>query len=127
MRSGIPNQAVRAGGMAVLVIAACATGCSPSARGPHTTVIAIRVTEDGFVPRQAFAPRGTPVTLLVTRMTDQTCVNEIVIAGGDSSYALPLYRRVRIELPHGIADTLRYACAMDMFHGLVIARSTFTP
>ena len=74
------------------------------------------------MPARAAASRGKPVTLVVTRDTDQTCATEMVIAGMDQKYELPLHRAVRIDLPQGITDTLRYACGMAMEHGEVVAQ-----
>ena len=106
---------------AALTLAALLAGCAPGSADRSRRVIAIEVTEDGFVPSVATAPRGVPMTLVVTRKTDQTCATDIVIAGMGQKWELPLGRAVSIEMPQGIRDTLRYACGMNMFQGMLIA------
>lgn len=101
--------------------AAFAAGCAKSAPRPGYAEVAIHVTSDGFVPSRAIAPRGKPVTLVVTRETDETCVSGMVIAGNDKQWDLPLHRAVRIDLAQGVTDTLRYVCTMGMEHGEVVA------
>ena len=107
--------------VAALGLAMLAAGCTAKSDEPSRPTIAIEVTEDGFMPSVATAPRGVPLTLVVTRTTDQTCATEIVITELAQKWDLPLGRAVRIEVPQGIRDTLHYACGMDMFHGVVVA------
>ena len=108
--------------LATLALTAPVAGCSRPAADKAHPVIAVEVTVDGFVPRRAFAPRGVPVTLVITRRTDETCATDVVIAGRAEKWDLPLGRAVRIEVAEGVRDTLRYACGMNMFHGEVVAR-----
>jgi hypothetical protein len=121
------HRAARARAAAAFICASSAlaalaalAGCA-ARNDPAHPVVAIQVTADGFVPRLSRVRRGVPVTLVVTRKTDQTCATEIVVAGLGQKWDLPLGRAVRIEIPEGVRDTLRYACGMDMFHGVVIA------
>ncbi|MGH7740761.1 MAG: cupredoxin domain-containing protein [Candidatus Eiseniibacteriota bacterium] len=100
---------------------ALVAGCSKSAPKPGYAEVAIHVTTDGFVPKSALVARGKPVTLVVTRDTDQTCATAMVVAGSDREWLLPLHRAVRIDLPQGVTDTLRYVCTMGMEHGEVVA------
>ena len=88
--------------------------------GPNEYVI--RVTDAGFEPAELSVPKGTPITLVVTREVSETCATDLVIAGSGQSAPLPLRKSVRIPLPNGVADTLRYACAMDMFRGTIVAK-----
>ena len=82
----------------------------------------IRVTDAGFEPAELAVPKGTPITLVVTREVSETCATDLVIVGSGKSVPLPLRRSVRIPLPNGVVDTLRYACGMDMFRGTVVAK-----
>jgi plastocyanin domain-containing protein len=101
---------------------ALASGCSKPAEKSRFPEIAIHVTTDGFVPKHATAPRGQPVTLVITRDTDQTCATQMVVAGIDSTWDLPLHRAVHIDVPQGVTDTLHYVCGMGMERGDVTAR-----
>lgn len=101
---------------------ALTAGCAPQpAAKPGFAEIAIHVTSDGFVPKSVAAPRGKPVTIVMTRETDETCAKQVVFAGMDEPRDLPLHRAVRIDFPNGIADTLRYVCGMGMEHGEIVA------
>ena len=115
-RLGLRALAILPFGIALL--AGCAKHAAPS-RFPE---IQIHVTTDGFVPSRAVAPRGQAVTLVVTRDTDQTCATDMVVAGIDKTWSLPLHRAVRIDLPQGVTDTLRYVCGMGMERGEVVAQ-----
>jgi hypothetical protein len=118
LRLGLFTPALLFLALAIAVFAGCARPAEKS-RFPE---IAIHVTTDGFVPARTVAPRGKAVTLVVTRETDQTCATEMVVAGIDKRWELPLHRAVRIDLPQGVTDTLRYVCGMGMEHGEVIAQ-----
>jgi plastocyanin domain-containing protein len=78
------------------------------------------VTDRGFEPAETKVPKGRPVTLVVTRTTDQTCATEMVFAGLEKRHDLPLNQPVRITLPAGEGGTLNYACGMDMIKGSIV-------
>ncbi len=99
----------------VLFLALVAWGCAQRASGPRT--VTIDVTDRGFVPAEIKARAGEPVTLLVTRKTDATCVKEFVIADEGIRRSLPLNEAVRIEFTPRTAGDLRYACDMGMVAG----------
>lgn len=84
--------------------------------------VVIEVTDAGFVPAVAIVPKGQAVTLVVTRKTAATCATEMVFAANGDKHDLPLDQTVRIELPADRADTLNYACAMDMIKGQVVSK-----
>ena len=102
---------------AMAAIALGAWGCSQKAAGPQT--VKLTVSDRGFVPAEITVRKGTPVTLLVTRETDATCVKEIVIAGAGVRKELPLGQEVRITFTPEKKGDLRYACPMDMVAGSI--------
>ena len=104
---------------AAAALAGCASG-GGGAQGPKE--VRITVTEEGFTPAMVEIPKNEAVTLVVTRKTDQTCATEMVFAESGAKYELPKDQVVRIELPAGQPDTLHYACAMDMYKGVVVAK-----
>lgn len=87
---------------------------------PALQQFAVTVTADGFVPARIVVNRDTPVKLLVTRKTDQTCAKEIVIAEYGIRHPLPLGQPVTIEFTPTRSGQLRYACAMDMVAGVLV-------
>ena len=104
----------------IALIALAPAGCARR-QASATPEVRIRVTHDGFEPAFATAPAG-PVTLVVTRRTDETCATDMVIANLDRKVDLPLYKAVRIPVTLAPGETLRFACGMDMVKGQVVAR-----
>jgi len=115
------------------IVMACAmltwaAGCG-GARGGGASgagaapVVEVKVTEDGFTPAVVSVPRGKAATLVITRVTDATCATSAVFAAPDGrKFPLPLNVAVRVDLPAGRPDTLRYACSMDMYLGEVVSK-----
>src|SRR5687768_11090814 len=56
----------------------------------------IKVTEKGYEPAKLSVKKGEPVRLRVTRTTEQTCANEILVQGTDVNVPLPLNQPVEI-------------------------------
>jgi plastocyanin domain-containing protein len=111
----------------ISVLAALALGlggCSGGAGGAGSanSEVTVAVTDAGFVPAEVTVPKGKPVTLVMTRKTDQTCATEVVFASLNQRYALPLNQAVRIPLPTNEARTLDYACGMNMISGKIIVQ-----
>ena len=103
-----------------LVVAGCRTG-GQSSSAPREYQLA--VTDRGFEPALTVIPRGQAVTLVVTRRTEQTCAKDIVIPKLNEHRALPMNEAVRIEIPaRADADTLNYACGMNMVGGAIVAK-----
>jgi plastocyanin domain-containing protein len=82
--------------------------------------ITIKVTSKGFEPSTIRLKAGRPIVLVVTRMTDKTCVTELVIKDRKIRQALPLKRAVEIRLGPEKAGKLRFACGMDMVSGTLV-------
>ncbi|NBD11524.1 copper transporter [Corallococcus sp. c25j21] len=95
-------------------------------RGPHytaiqetgtkvngTLIVELTVTQKGFEPSPVLLRQGEPVTLLVTRKTDQTCATELVLEDYGIHEKLPLGKLVEITFTPRQAGMLRYGCAME--------------
>jgi plastocyanin domain-containing protein len=82
--------------------------------------IAMEVTGDGFVPANVTVKAGTPVTLVITRKTDETCATDILIDGTDIKTALPLNKPVEVAWTPTKAGKVKFGCAMDMMIGGVL-------
>ena len=104
---------------AALTLVALA-GCTQKAAAPGE--VAIEVTDAGFVPATVTVSRGQPATLVVTRKTDATCATAMVFAVSGEKHELPLNQAVRFTLPADRADTLDYACPMDMIKGQIVSK-----
>jgi plastocyanin domain-containing protein len=115
----------RHGGHALALALGLASGsaalsCAPRPLGANE--YAIHVTEQGFEPAELAVPRGQAVTLVITRDVESTCATEMHFAGAEQRWRLPLHQQVRIPLPDGVEDTLRYSCGMDMYEAWIVAK-----
>jgi len=76
----------------------------------------------GFVPAKAQLKVGEPVTLVVTRKVERTCATEVVIRDYGVRQPLPLGAPVEVTLTPRKAGAIRFACAMDMIAGELVAQ-----
>jgi len=81
----------------------------------------IAVTNEGFVPARAKVKVGEPVTLGVTRKVERTCATDIVIKDYGINEPLPQGQRVEVTFTPKAPGSIRYACAMDMVSGELVA------
>lgn len=107
---------------ALLALAlASALGCRPVPTGPVR--VEMLVTEDGFVPAEVKARAGEPVTLVITRKTDNTCATEVLVPEYSVSQDLPLDRTVELTFTPTRAGKLIFGCAMgQMIGGTILVR-----
>jgi hypothetical protein len=91
----------------------------PPPRAPGN-VVQLRVTPLGFEPPDVRVEADRPVTLVVTRVTDQTCATELQVDGQPGQTPLPLNQPVTITLLPRKPGVVRYGCAMGrMVSGLL--------
>src|SRR5687768_6173265 len=76
--------------------------------------VEITVTEKGYEPSPIKVKKGEPLRLLITRKTEKTCANEILIHGTDVNVPLPLNKQVEVEFTPKKSGELKYGCAMGM-------------
>lgn len=119
----------------LLVLAACSSSGSddesekakdrkqPAPAAAQDGRVAISVTEKGFEPTPIQVEKGKPVTLVVTRKTDQTCATELTLPEYKIDKKLPLNQPVEITFTPEKAGELVYGCAMDhMISGVLQVR-----
>lgn len=94
---------------------AAAPAPAPAATGEK--VVRMEVTDDGFVPAKVEVKQGQPLTLLITRKTDQTCATEILIEGTELNVPLPLNQETAVKFTPGKPGTLKFGCHMDKMVG----------
>ncbi len=85
----------------------------------------IAVTRAGFEPGTIKVPAKTPVTLVFTRKTDQTCTKTVVLTLDDGKTIereLPLDKPIEIAATFPKAGTLGYACSMHMNKGTIVVQ-----
>jgi plastocyanin domain-containing protein len=105
-------------------IAVAASGCAREAKegGSGPVRFQLAVTDTGFTPGTLTVPAGKPITIVVTRKTDQTCAKEIVFPDQKIRKALPLNEAVEITLPSSPPGEISYVCGMDMISGKVVVQ-----
>ena len=87
---------------------------TPEVRAGPDNRVELIVTEHGFEPSPVHVSKGLPVTLVVTRTTDQTCATELIVPGTPVNVPLPLGTPVTITFVPPRSGALRYGCAMQM-------------
>ena len=108
--------------MTLVVVLAVAAGCASQEKqnASQPARFELAVTNNGFEPASITVPAGKPVTLVVTRKTDQTCAKEIVFPEQNIRKPLPLNQAVEIALPASPKRVIAYKCGMDMLSGKVV-------
>ena len=89
---------------------------------PTERRVEIKVTADGFQPHEVKLKKGEHVTLVFTRVTDDTCITAIDIpAEHVSNLELPLGDPVPVTFTPAKAGTEEFHCsAMGMGDGRLI-------
>jgi len=100
-------------------LAAFALLASPPARaaGPASEkaqVVELAITSEGTFPDTVTAKAGQPLKLVITRKTDSTCVNQVVMKDFGVDKPLPLNKPVTVELRPAKAGTYHLVCGMGM-------------
>jgi plastocyanin domain-containing protein len=103
-----------------LTLAACKKDEAVAPKPAPSPRIAMEVTGDGFVPANVTVKAGQPVTLVITRKTDETCATDILIEGTDIKTPLPLNKPVEVAWTPAKAGKVKFGCAMDMMVGGVL-------
>ncbi len=117
----------------VLALAGCAPAAEKAAEAPAapkaeetapapTAAGVVEVTADGagFHPTRIPAKVGQPITLAITRTTEETCATEIVIAAHGIDQKLPLNERVELTITPAATGEIAFACGMDMHKGTIV-------
>lgn len=82
-----------------------------------TKVVELSVTTEGFEPSSINVAPGMPITLQVTRKTDETCSQVIQIPSKNIKVDLPLNKTIKIELGKLEKGEIRFGCGMNMMEG----------
>ena len=97
-----------------LALTVLTVGCKQNAAPAGARVIALKVTEEGFLPAEVKVKRGEPLLLKITRTTEKTCATEILIEGSPLDVPLPLNQTVDLAYTPSKSGEIRYGCAMGM-------------
>ena len=82
----------------------------------------IKVTDDGFLPREIKVKKGQPTTLVFTRVTDATCITAIDIPDEKvKEFELPLNKAVSLTITPKKKGVEKFHCtAMAMGDGKIV-------
>ncbi len=106
--------------LAVVLLAAAPTFAAEPAKGGQK--VEIKVTDDGFAPREVKLKKGQPTTLVFTRVTDATCITAIDIPDEKvKELQLPLNKAVSLTVTPKKKGVEKFHCsAMGMGDGKLI-------
>jgi plastocyanin domain-containing protein len=107
---------------ATTVALGCHKDDATSVRAGPGSSVAIVADEHGFTPSSVAVETGSPLTLVFTRTTEDTCANQVVFPELKITKDLPLKQPVSVDVPSGAARTLGFQCGMGMFKGKVVIR-----
>jgi plastocyanin domain-containing protein len=101
----------------MVVLAVPALADEPTARR-----VEIKVTTEGFQPQEVKLRKGERVTLIFTRVTDDTCITAIDIpAENVSKLELPLDKPVSVTITPAKVGTEKFHCSeMEMGDGRIV-------
>ena len=108
---------------ALLALALLATAPAFAAEpAPGGQKVDIKVTDDGFLPREIKVKKGQPTTLVFTRVTDATCITAIDIPDEKvKEFELPLNKAVSLTITPKKKGVEKFHCsAMGMGGGRLI-------
>ena len=117
----MPQLIQRLAAVALVLGLASVSACSAGAEGPVSNKVQMAITVAGFEPKDIAVHVGEPVVLTITRKTNDTCANEIVIDEYKINTKLPLNQPVTVTFTPTKTGTLRYGCAMNKMIGGVIS------
>ena len=106
----------------VVALPVLAADKAPAAHAAAARKIEIKVTENGFEPREIKVKKGQPVTLSFLRTTDRTCIKAIDIpAEKVKGFELPLNKPVELTIKPAKAGVEKFHCtAMAMGDGKIV-------
>ena len=78
------------------------------------------VSDNGFEPSSLKVKAGSPVTLKVTRKTNETCAREITVPSQKLRVDLPLNKEVVVKIASLKKGEIKFGCAMDLMVGGVM-------
>ncbi len=89
---------------------------------PPNGRVAITVDGEGYHPATIRTAAGSPLTLVFTRTTDETCGQQVVFPSKHTTHDLPLNRPVEVTVTAPATGSLAFTCAMNMYQGAVVAQ-----
>jgi plastocyanin domain-containing protein len=113
-------NAIRLAAVAAFALAIPAVRAADRVPAKSPRSIELTLTDAGLAPAEVKVAQGEPVHLGITRKTDRTCMNEVVIAEVGVRRPLPLDRTVYVDFTPSKSGTFRILCGMGMEFGRLV-------
>jgi plastocyanin domain-containing protein len=82
--------------------------------------VSVEAGKDGYQPDRIPGKPGEKLTLVFTRTVDADCLSKLKAPDG-TMVDLPLNKAVDVAVTVPATGDVKFACGMDMFHGVVVA------
>jgi len=82
--------------------------------------VPVEAGKDGYAPERIPGKPGEKLTLVFTRTVDADCLAKLKAPDG-TMVDLPLNKPVDVAVTVPANGDVKFACGMDMFHGVVVA------
>ena len=86
-----------------------------------TRHIDVEANKDGYTPAKIEGKPGEKLVLVFKRTFDAGCIAQVKVAEG-KLIDLPLNQPVEVAVTVPQTGEVGFACGMDMFHGVVVAK-----
>ena len=93
-----------------------------AAAKPRVQRVRIEINGQGYQPANVKLRRDVPARVTFVRMTDATCVREIVLSDFRVRRELPLNVPVVVSFTPKTRGSFTFACGMNMMRGELIVR-----
>ena len=113
MRLSLKLLALSSASLALVAATPCLGAESTASKVAQQTV-ELAITSEGTVPATVVAKSGQPMKLIITRKTDSTCVQQVVMKDFGVDKPLPLNTPVAVEVTPAKKGTYRLQCGMGM-------------
>jgi plastocyanin domain-containing protein len=93
---------------------------SQARTAPASGSVMVTIGPDGFVPGTITAKIDEPLSVDFVRVSDKTCITQVVFPELGIAKDLPLDTHVAISIPTDQARKLVFQCGMGMFKSLIV-------
>lgn len=87
-----------------------------------TSDLTVTLTKDGYQPASVDIPANTPTKVTFIRKVDPSCGDTLAFPDLGIKKDLPFGKPVTVAIPARPAGTLKFACGMGMYEGMVVVK-----
>jgi plastocyanin domain-containing protein len=86
---------------------------------PDLSVVDVAVGARGFIPNEVRWTRGTPLSLVFKRTSDEACGTEVTLPDVNVRRQLPLNEAVTVAVPSSVPGKYEFRCGSSAYAGHV--------